>query len=141
MATWLGFPLLWVAPMIAPASSPTVDRLVEWTLLPVELNIVEKTNAQRVERGLKPLRIDLALMKSARRHATWMTNNQSLVHTSAGVGENIAWNQHDSSEAVQDWMNSDGHRANILDPSYTRIGAAAYIARDGSIYWCEQFQR
>lgn len=111
----------------------------EYNLLPVEWNIIKKTNARRTRHGLRPLKLDARLMRSARRHATWMTVNHNLQHTSQMVGENIAMGQHDSNEAVQDWMNSPGHRANILDPNYTRIGAAAYIDSDGTIYWCQQF--
>ena len=138
MICWQGVPQLLVAFLFAPASwSGVPEATIE--LLPVERNIVEKTNAERESRGLPPLRIDVDLMQSARRHAVWMTNNQTLQHTLVAVGENIAWNQRDSGEVVRDWMNSDGHRANILNGSYTRIGVAAYIARDGSIYWCQQF--
>jgi uncharacterized protein YkwD len=70
-----------------------------------------------------------------------MTRNRRLQHTNAPVGENIAMGQHDSAHAVQSWMNSSGHRANMLNASYTRVGAAAYTASDGRIYWCIQFQR
>ena len=38
-------------------------------------------------------------------------------------------------------MNSSGHRANILSPSYSKIGVAAYTANDGTVYWCQQFLR
>ena len=68
-----------------------------------------------------------------------MTNHQSLQHTSAAVGENIGLGQRSAEEIVTAWMNSSGHRANILNGSYHKIGAAAYTAPNGSIYWCEQF--
>jgi uncharacterized protein YkwD len=119
----------------AESSTPKVE------LHPVERGIIEGTNAQRARYGLPALEIDPALEASARGHAAWMTNHNSLQHTSAAVGENIAWGQQSTEEAVTDWMNSSGHRANILDPSYHKIGAAAYTASDGSIYWCQQFLR
>ena len=88
---------------------------------------------------MPPLEIDPALQQQARGHAAWMTNHQSLQHTSAAVGENIGLGQRSAEEIVTDWMNSSGHRANILNGSYHKIGAAAYTAPNGSIYWCEQF--
>ena len=108
-------------------------------ILAVEQNIIAKTNAQRIRNGKSPLKLDESLMRSARQHCTWMARNRSLQHTRATVAENIAMGQSSSSEAVQDWMNSPGHRANMLSGQYTRIGVAAYRARDGRIYWCQQF--
>jgi len=105
----------------------------------IETHIVERTNHERVLRGLRPLRIDRRLMRSARRHAGWMTRSRSLQHTTAPVGENIAMGQPNTSQVVADWMNSPGHRANILDARYTRIGVAAYRTPEGTIYWCQQF--
>jgi uncharacterized protein YkwD len=107
----------------------------------IEARIIEKTNAQRVRHGLRPLQVDGRLIKSARRHAAWMTNNRSMVHTSAAVAENIAMGQRNSSEVLNAWMNSSGHRANILNPGHTRIGVAAYTTPEGTIYWCQQFLR
>jgi uncharacterized protein YkwD len=110
-------------------------------LHPVEANMIKYTNDQRARHGLPPLVVDAALHRSAQRHAAWMTNTQTLRHTSASVGENIAEGQSNSHEAVQDWMNSPGHRANMLNRGYTRIGAAAYTARNGRRFWCLQFLR
>jgi uncharacterized protein YkwD len=76
---------------------------------------------------------------SARKHAAWMTNNRSMTHTSQAVGENIAMGQQSSTDVLNAWMNSDGHRANILNPGYTRIGVAAYTTPEGTIFWCQQF--
>jgi len=110
-------------------------------LLPIEANIVSYTNRERERYGLPPLKVDRRLMLSARRHCAWMARNQSLVHTSQPVAENIAMGQNHSSEAVRDWMNSSGHRANILNRSHMRIGVAAYRTRSGRIFWCQQFGR
>jgi uncharacterized protein YkwD len=40
---------------------------------------------------------------------------------------------------MQDWMHSPGHRANILNRGYRRIGVGAFTAKDGTIFWCQQF--
>ncbi len=108
---------------------------------PVESAILEHTNHQRSRRGLLPLRLDLGLQRSARRHAAWMSRSRNLQHTTAMVAENIAMGQQTSTEAVQSWMNSPGHRANMLNASYSRVGAAAYTASNGQTYWCIQFLR
>ena len=110
-------------------------------LLPIELNVIKYTNDARASRGLPKLEVDPELMKSARRHAAWMVRNRSLVHTTRPVAENIAMGQPNSSVAVGAWMNSKGHRANILNGSYGRIGVAAYRTASGTIYWCQQFRR
>ena len=60
-------------------------------------------------------------------------------HGRDAVAENIASGQSTPGEAIRDWMNSAGHRANILNARYTRIGAAAYRGPDGQVYWCQQF--
>jgi len=117
------------------------EKSKENDLLPIEANIVRFTNAERARYGLPALEIDQNLMKSARRHCSWMTRNRRLVHTSLPVAENIAMGQRDSRMAVRDWMNSSGHRANILNRGYRRIGVAAYRTLSGTIYWCQQFRR
>jgi uncharacterized protein YkwD len=108
-------------------------------LLTIEQNIVQQTNSHRSRFGLPPLQVDHQLMQSARHHAAWMARNRVMRHTSAMVAENIAAGQSSSGEAVSDWMNSPGHRANILSGSYSRIGVAAYRGHDGQVYWCQQF--
>lgn len=119
----------------APAQ-PAVKKL---DLNTFEQGIITGTNNERARYGLPPLEIDSALQQQARGHAAWMTNHQSLQHTSAFVGENIGLGQRSAEEIIAAWMSSSGHRANILNGSYHKIGAAAYTATDGSIYWCEQF--
>jgi len=112
------------------------------TLHPIEEKILHETNAQRARYGLKPLKLDPTLVESARQHASWMCTTGNFTHTSKSVGENIALGQSCAKEALSDWMNSSGHRANILSGDYTRIGVAAYqIGEDGQIYWCQQFLR
>ena len=108
-------------------------------LHPVEKAILDSTNAERARYGLPALTLDPSLEQTARRHAAWMTNSRNLQHSSIGVAENIAWGQHSAQEAMSSWMSSSGHRANILNGSYRRIGVAAYTASDGSCYWCQQF--
>lgn len=131
--------LFWNPAFLTAAESKT-DR--DFKLHPIEEKILQETNAQRARYGLKPLVLDSSLVQSAREHASWMCSNRNLTHTSKNVGENIALGQRSAKEALTDWMNSSGHRANILNDDYTRIGVAAYqIGEEGDIYWCQQFLR
>ena len=78
-------------------------------------------------------------MQGARNHAHWMASNNNLSHGS-GVTENIGMGQTSSGEIVNNWMNSPGHRSNILDGSLTRIGVAVAYSSNGTPYWCQQFR-
>lgn len=101
--------------------------------------VVSQTNAQRARNGLPPLVVDSQLMQSARSHAQWMASNRNLSH-GHGVAENIAMGQPSAGEAVRSWMNSSGHRANLLGSGYTRIGVAVAYSSNGTPYWCQQFR-
>jgi uncharacterized protein YkwD len=121
-------------------AAPASDK-VKFEFIGVEKAVIERTNEHRARYGLPPLEVDESLMGSARQHATWMTLNRRLAHTSAPVAENIAMGQNDSHEVLQSWMNSPGHRANILNGAFSRIGVAAYRTVSGTVYWCQQFRR
>jgi uncharacterized protein YkwD len=116
----------------------TVDGV---KLQAIEANVVSYTNQERVRNGLSPLKVDKELMETAREHAAWMTRNRSMVHTWRSVAENIAMGQPHSSDVVRAWMNSSGHRANILNSNHQKIGVAAFCTDAGTIFWCQQFRR
>ena len=133
VGVWLG-----VAGVVARAKDPSIATDSGASLSATESAVVARTNDARVQRGLGPLAADAALMNGARRQAAWMARNRNLSH-GQGVTENIAMGQSSPSEAVADWMRSDGHRANILG-SHSRIGVAMARAADGTVYWCQQFR-
>jgi len=137
-------PLVNLAIVASAMSSPNLPDgekldLNQIGLHVVEASVIEKINVQRERHGRAPLEIDFTLMQSSRKHCSWMTHSHRLQHTSAAVAENIAMGQHNASAAVRAWMNSSGHRANILNRRYTRVGTAAYVTSGGTIYWCMQF--
>jgi uncharacterized protein YkwD len=109
------------------------------SLQPTEATVVAQTNAARARNGLPPLAVDPSLMNRARNHARWMAGSQNLAHGS-GVAENIAMGQTSASEAVSSWMNSSGHRSNMLDGGHTRIGVGVAYSSNGTAYWCQQFR-
>lgn len=123
---------------VARAKDPSITTDSGASLSTTEAAVVARTNEARAKRGLGSLTADASLMNGARRQASWMARNRNLSH-GQGVTENIAMGQSSASEAVADWMRSDGHRANILG-SYSRIGVAMARAADGTVYWCQQFR-
>ena len=121
----------------APATPPATTAKFE--ILAVEQSIVDYTNAERARYGLPALVIDPNLMASARRHGNWMASYRQMVHSNMGVAENIAMGQSSPQEVLRTWMNSSGHRANILNGGHRRIGVSAYRSPEGTIFRCQQF--
>ena len=129
---------LGAAGAVARAKDSSIATESGASLSATEAAVVARTNDARAKRGLGPLSADASLMNGARRQASWMARNRNLSH-GQGVTENIAMGQSSASEAVADWMRSDGHRANILG-SHSQIGVAMARAADGTVYWCQQFR-
>jgi len=117
--------------LASPASAEGVS--------PTESAVIAGTNAARARSGLPPLAVDAGLMNGARSHARWMAGSRQLAH-GRGVAENIGMGQTSAAEAVSSWMQSSGHRANMLDRGHTRIGVAVAYAANGVAYWCQQFR-
>ncbi|QOS82262.1 serine protease [Paenibacillus sp. JNUCC31] len=113
--------------------------------------VVKLVNAERAKAGLSALASDALLDKVALAKAKDMSNNNYFDHQSPtygspfdmmkqfGVtysyaGENIAQGQKTPQEVVTAWMNSEGHRANILSKNFTKIGVGYYNG-----YWAQEF--
>jgi uncharacterized YkwD family protein len=118
-----------------------------------EQTVVDLTNQERAKHGLTPLAVDTKLTESARAKSIDMAEHGYFDHTSPtygspfdmmetfGIsyqtaGENIARGQFTPEEVVEAWMNSEGHRANILNEDYTHIGVG-FVTED--ILWTQQF--
>lgn len=115
--------------------------------------VVRLTNSARSKNGYAALVEDGALSEAAAVRAREIARSFSHTRPSgasfssalseSGVsylraGENIASGQKNASEVVNAWMNSPGHRANILNSSYSRIGSAS-VNIDGTHYWVQLF--
>lgn len=122
-------------------------------LHPFEQEVYELTNKEREKLGLTPLKLDTELSVVSRDKSQDMLNKQYFAHESPtygspfdmmkayGIdyrtaGENIAKGQRSPEEVVNAWMNSPGHRANIVSPDFTHIGVG-YVEQ-GNI-WTQQF--
>ncbi|WP_312098137.1 CAP domain-containing protein [Niallia sp.] len=118
-----------------------------------EKEVVELTNKERAKYGLPALTLDTELSKVAKVKSQDMSTNNYFDHTSPtygspfdmmkqfgitykAAGENIAKGQKTPEEVVNAWMNSEGHRANILSDKFTHIGVG-YV--ENGNYWTQQF--
>jgi len=122
----------------------------------LENQVVKLVNAERAKRGLHPLKANWQLSRVARYKSQDMAKLGYFSHTfptygsrfmmmeKVGVrfsaaGENIAKGQRTPQEVMNGWMNSPGHRANILSPSYTEIGVGYAKSRTGVNHWTQMF--
>ncbi|GGB50437.1 hypothetical protein F3157_19690 [Virgibacillus dakarensis] len=118
-----------------------------------EQQVVDLTNQEREKQGLSPLKVDAELSKVAHEKSRDMSANGYFSHNSPtygspfdmmkqygisyrSAGENIARGQRTPEEVVNGWMNSEGHRANILNPKFTHIGVG-YV--ENGNYWTQEF--
>lgn len=122
--------------------------------------VVSLTNDARTRNGRRVLATSSRLMEAARLHAGQMAAHQQAAHTISGArhptmqsrldavgyayasaAENVAWNQRSAQEVVTTWLNSSGHRANMLDAGFTEMGAAVAYSARGEPYWIQVFGR
>ena len=137
-----------------PEGLPSFDQAS-----PIEKRAFEDTNAARVKQGLRPLAWDPQLCLVARQHSENMARRGYFDHETpeglqprdraraAGIsfrmlGENIAYNKgydDPGAFAVERWMISSGHRANILYVGFEASAIGSYIGPDGSVYLTQVF--
>lgn len=121
-----------------------------------EAKVAQLVNAERAKYGLKPLTVDHQLAKVARLKSEDMRDKRYFSHTSPtygspfqmmrqfGItyrtaGENIAAGQRTPEAAMQGWMNSSGHRSNILNANFTHIGVGHAVGGSYGNYWTQMF--
>ncbi|WGV57501.1 CAP domain-containing protein [Brevibacillus brevis] len=113
--------------------------------------VADLVNQERAKAGLKPVQMDATLSKVALAKAQDMSANNYFDHNSptygspfdmmkqygiqySTAGENIAMGQQSPQEVMQQWMNSEGHRQNIMNPDFTKIGVGFTNG-----YWVQEF--
>ncbi|PWG11451.1 stress protein [Streptomyces sp. V2] len=138
----------WTAVWASPLTPAGLDR--------VEAEVLELTNRERIRAGLGPLAPDGPLARAARAYCVDMAARAFYSHTSpegtqpwdrakaAGsakrsIGENIACGQRSAAEVVEGWMNSPGHRANILKADFTHLGVGFAGGGPAGTYWTQLF--
>ncbi|MDT4987245.1 MAG: hypothetical protein QOI74_1339 [Micromonosporaceae bacterium] len=147
LATAFGTTLATATPAGAATSTVTTREDQVSTLI----------NQQRASHNCGPLTTDTKLRTVARAHSADMVARNYFSHTSPdGVtfavrirstgytlayAENIAWGYRSAADVVDGWMNSPGHRRNILNCAYNRAGLGVAYGSDGSPYYTQDFAR
>jgi uncharacterized YkwD family protein len=122
----------------------------------LEKEVVTLVNAERAKAGLPALKANAELSNVARLKSQDMIDKNYFSHTSptygspfdmmkkfgikySAAGENIASGYPTAKAVVDGWMNSPGHRANILSKSFTEIGVGLAKSSNGTSYWTQMF--
>ena len=138
----------------APAVTPTTPPSNHSGISSYAEQVIQLVNAERAKQGLSSFTTTSALSSAANKRATEIT--QSFAHTRpngssfstvlgeygisySASGENIAYGQRTPQDVVNGWMNSAGHRANILNSNFKKIGIGVHQAGNGTIYWTQLF--
>ncbi|UWZ36276.1 CAP domain-containing protein [Dactylosporangium roseum] len=136
--------------------APTPAAPTDYSVL--ENQVVTLTNNYRTANGCGALRIDSRLVTAARAHSTDMVSKDFFSHTGSdgsnfvqrearagyttgASAENIAWGYRTPQDVVNAWINSSGHRANILNCSSVAVGVGVAYKADGTPYWTQDFGR
>jgi len=121
-----------------------------------KLKVIELVNQERAKHGLILLKENTKASEVARYKCQDMINKNYFSHTSptygspfqmmesfglrfSAAGENIAKGQQSAEQVMNAWMNSPGHRSNILSPSYLEIGVGVVTDKNGVKYWTQLF--
>ena len=131
----------------AAANTKTVSGKINYDYANQVLSLV---NSERAKQGLNALSMDDKLVDGANIRAAECT--VSFSHTRPNgtscftafewqslCGENIAYGQRTPQEVMNGWMNSQGHRENILKQGFKKIGIGCFVAQNGTIYWTQEF--
>ncbi len=128
------------------------------TISDYEKEVARLVNVERSKYGLQTLTLNAQISKVARIKCQDMINKKYFSHTSptygspfkmmesygirfSSAGENIAYGQKTPAEVMRGWMNSPGHRANILSRTYTNIGVGCATSKTGVKYWTQMFTK
>ncbi len=139
--------------MIYPGQKLTIPTV---TTTAQENEVIRLVNVQRSKVGLQSLTMNWQLCRVARYKSADMANKGYFAHQSptygspfqmmesfglkfSAAGENIAYGQKTPAEVMNGWMNSPGHKSNILNGTYTEIGVGLAKNKSGVCYWTQQF--
>lgn len=115
--------------------------------------VLALVNRYRAQNGLAPLALDKSLCKAAETRAREIVTSFSHTRPNgascftvlsesgiayANAGENIAYGQDSANEVMNAWMNSSGHRSNILSSAFGHLGVGVYQS-GGTLYWAQLF--
>ena len=144
--------------LIYPGQKLTIPAL---TTTAQENEVIRLVNVERSRAGLQTLKTNWQLSRVARYKSADMAQPapkgyfghvsptygtpfqmmESFGLRFSAAGENIAYGQRTPAEVMNDWMNSPGHRNNILSRSFTEIGVGLAKSKTGVCYWTQQFMK
>ena len=134
------------APVVKP---PTTSVTTPTTTVSYAQRVLDATNRERTSRGLRALSFSVCADGYANTWARALSVAGSLSHQSLSpilvtcgarsVGENVAYGNVSAEEMVAMWMNSAGHRANILNAGFTHIGIGDVTTSTGRVYGVQVF--
>lgn len=115
--------------------------------------VIRDTNAVRASMGLSSLTYNSRLAWGADMHSRFMAETQTLTHDGwsdriihagysfSSIGQNVAFTQGASfdSSLISLWMESPGHRENIVNPRWIHIGVSCSYSSNGFMYWTQNF--
>ncbi len=142
---------------VAQTSSPTSGATVAQADVAIAQDLLRLVNAERQRVNAPPLMLNEKLTTAAQRHAQDMATSRRMSHTGSDgstmrsridatqyrwstIGENVAMGQPTAAAVISAWMNSPGHRQNILNPAFTEMGVGQATG-GGRIYWAQVFAR
>jgi uncharacterized protein YkwD len=133
----------------APAGSPSATSAAATD----QQEVVDLVNSERSKAGCEPLTVNEKLTKAAQDHSEDMAAHSNMSHTGSdgsspgdrieragyswsSYGENVAYGYDSPKSVMEGWMNSSGHKANILNCDFKEIGVG--LAQPGN-YWTQDF--
>jgi uncharacterized protein YkwD len=130
-------------------TAPTTSVTTPTTALSYAQRVMDATNKERTSRGLRALSFSACADGYADSWAKALSIAGTLSHQplspilltckARSVGENVAYGNVTAEEMVRMWMNSTGHRANILNPGFTHIGIGDVTTSTGRVYGVQVF--
>jgi uncharacterized protein YkwD len=105
----------------------------------VVADVLALVNAQRATAGLAPLRDQSQLAAAVLSHTGWIDAIRGAGYRGGIIGENIAYGYGSAAAVVSAWMNSAGHRANILNQFFADSGVACVVGAGGRWWWAHDF--
>jgi uncharacterized protein YkwD len=144
-------PLTALLVMGACASSPSTPPWAE--------DMLSQVNSARAAAGVDPVQLCDSLTRAAQSHSEDQASTERMSHSGSdgsdlrqraegagyaswsNLGENVAAGQPDVGSVMGSWMNSTGHKANILGATYQHLGIGNATSASGTRYWTQDFGR
>ena len=142
------------APTTTAAAAPATTSPASWVG-----QMLASVNAQRAAVGASPLTLCGHLWTAAQNHSDDQAAHSTMTHTGSdgsslgdranragyvgwtALGENVAAGQASVDSVMTAWMNSSGHRANLLSTTYVHVGFGRTASSGGTLYWTQDFGR